>query len=152
MQTSEQTICNISLSSILCMSYTLDENNNIFKKLNLKNENYLNIRDGVQLSNKLYNFQEFYSLLNKSSLRRFAYKLINPLLIKNYLLYPCNIEDKIVAKNVCAETILLKKYLRKFKHNYRNYFFYKNGNFNNVPTEKEMNTSAIKYLFLLTGI
>ena len=83
MQTAEQTICNISLSSILCMSYTLDENNNIFKKLNLKNENYLNIRDGVQLSNKLYNFQEFYSLLNKSSLRRFAYKLINPLLIKN---------------------------------------------------------------------
>ena len=56
------------------------------------------------------------------------------------------------VKKLFLKSFLLKKYLRKFKHNYRNYFFYKNGNFNNVPTEKEMNTSAIKYLFLLTGI
>ena len=50
------------------------------------------------------------------------------------------------------QLVLLEKYIRKFRRNYKRYFFYQNGNYANLPTDREINTYAIETLFLLIGI
>ena len=146
MQISEQKIRSLNLRFLLCGTYTLKENHKIFKQITLKKDIYLNINLDGKVANPK---KEFYDLLNSLALRRFAYILVKPILLKNPPPFSFNL---IGNKKIWNETILLKKYLRKFKHNYRKIFFFQNGNFGNLPTEKEMNTLAIKFLFLVAGI
>ena len=127
------------LGYLVCSLYTLSEYHQLFKKLDLKNDIYINISNGDRFSRKIDNLGDFYLLLNKASLRRFT----------NFLITPIKSFEKEENYN---ETILLKKYLRKFKYHYRRYFFYQNGNYLNLPTNKELNGFAVKMLFLLTGI
>ena len=51
-------------------------------------------------------------------------------------------------------TNILKRsnFLRKFKYNYRAYFVGQGENFYNLRSDKELNTSALHTLFLLSGI
>lgn len=132
----------VSPGSLICCLYTLSSRNKFLKK-KLKKDIYLYInRRKDYVSADLEQFDELYKLLNSLSLRRFAYRLIKPL----------PLVDKSNVQDICDETVLLKKYLRKFKYNYRLYFFYKSGNHELLPTDKEVNMLAIKSLFFLVGI
>jgi len=148
---SEKASTKMSLISLICTLYTLSEENNVFKYVNLKHSIFFNKKVWKGPTNSLGIFQEFYLLINKSSLRKFAYLLLKPLLFSTDSILTCNITKGDVENNN-NETILLKRYLRKFQYNYRRYFLYHNGNYENLPTSKEINTYAIKTLFLLAGI
>ena len=139
----------INSSLLICSLYTIAENNKIFKELNLKNDVYLSMLDSDHFSTNSKNFTDFYKLLNKPSLRRFAYSLIKPLLKENYLIFSYN---KNVTREVFDETTSLKKYLRKFKHNYCRFFFNQNVSYEYLNTDKNIDTHAVELLFLITGI
>jgi hypothetical protein len=130
----------INSNSLICCLYTLSNRKKNLKR-NLKKDIYLhtNSKRNYFLAD-LKQLDELSKLLNNLALRRFAYRLIKPLVNKT------NIYD------ICDETILLKKYLRKFKYNYHLYFFCQNVNHEFWSTDKEINMSAIKSLFFLVGI
>lgn len=130
----------INPSPLICCLYTL-ANRNKFLKENFKKDIFLHVNSKKDhFSADVKQLGELYKILNNLSLRRFAYRLIKPLVSKN------NVED------ISDETALLKKYLRKFKYNYRLYFFHQNDNYELLPTDKEINMSAIKSLFFIVGI
>jgi|TARA_B110000261_G_scaffold105262_1_gene118154 hypothetical protein len=146
----EKTPAKTNLISLICTLYTLSEENNVFKYVNLKNSIFFHKINSKRPLVNLGIFQEFYILINKPSLRKFAYLLLKPLLVSTDSRMIFNIEEENLNNN--NEIILLKRYLRKFQYNYRRYFLYQNGDDENLPTCKEMNTYAIKTLFLLAGI
>ena len=130
----------INSSPLICCLYTLVNRNTLLKE-NLKKDIFLHVNSKKDnFSADVKQLDELYKILNNLSLRRFAYRLIKPLVSKN------NVED------INDETSLLKKYLRKFKYNYRLYFFHQNDNYELLPTDKEINMSAIKSLFFIVGI
>lgn len=137
----------VNLECIFCGLYTLVEFDPVFKKLNLQNSIFLNTYNKNLSVNNLKNFSEFYEILNNKDLRVFAYILLNPLRNDKYL-------SSLFKENELAEeeVVLLQRYLRKFKYTYFKYFYYQNENFDSVPSAKELNTMAIKFLFLLVGI
>ena len=137
---------------LLCTLYTIYESQKIFKNLNLTNDIYLDTDSYHNFSVNLKNLREVYNLLTKPSLRRFSYILINPLLkLKNSPADSYN-ENILKDKEVYNDKILLKKYLIRFKYNYHRYFRYQSGDLKDLPTDKELNVSAITLLFLVTGI
>jgi len=152
MEISKKTKFKFNLSSLLCGLYTLSENDKFFKKVSLKNDIFLNINSNDYFSPKLVNCHNFTKLLNKLSLRRFSYNLLKPVLTANYIDLALNNNNGGRTKECYEEIILLRKYLRKFKYNYRSYFIEQSRNFNNLPSDKELNTSAIDILFLFSGV
>ncbi len=142
-----KTLSNVDIDLILCSLFTLTPSNKLFKNINFKNDIYCLNGESYLLSNK-ENFKDLYNLLNESYLRQFAYNLLEPFrtnrnLVTNPLTKCESLDD---------QTILLKKYLRKFNYIYNHYFLTKSGNYNLLPTEKEINYFALKSLFLLMGI
>ena len=152
MEISKKTKFKFNLSSLLCGLYTLSENDKFFKKVSLKNDIFLNINSNDYFSPELVNWHNFTKLLNKLSLRRFSYNLLKPVLTANYIDLALNNNNEGRTKECYEEIILFRKYLRKFKYNYRSYFIEQSRNFNNLPSDKELNTSAIDVLFLFSGI
>jgi hypothetical protein len=149
MQILKNHLNNINLNYLLCGLYTLSGNHRFFKKLNFTSHIYIDKNEIDDFYSG--NIYDFYTLLDKSTSRRFAFQLIKPFLKKNYLIKTSHIENKIVNIDTIQETILLKRYLKKFKYNYYRYFFCKNVKLNS-PTSKEVNMAAIELLFLLLGI
>lgn len=149
MQTSKKSI--ISLHYLICSIYTLSNNDPFFKKINFKNTTYLSKRNIKNLLSNEKKVNEFYSLINSPLLKKFVFQIIQVILKSNKKLNLdfLNIENKIKFYD---EIVLLKKYLDKFHYNYRHYFIYQNGDCINPPTNKEINTNAIKALILLTGV
>ena len=145
---------NLSVTAryLFCSLYTLSENHIVFKKINFKNEFFLNLNNDDYFFINEENFLELYKSLNRKSLRILSYRLIRPLLNPRSLRFFYDVENNSVTKEMDSEIILLKNYLRKFKYNFRRSFFYQNGNYNNFPADKELNEFAIQLLFLLTGI
>ena len=146
-------------SSLICCLYTLDNKNKFFKQLNLKNDIYLDINnENDYFSTDIKNFDELYKLINKIALRRFVFLLLKPIIIgpsiwnfeENQLFNPKLSTSKF--KTFYEDATLLKIYLQKFKYNYRLYFFYQNGNYEFLPTDKELNMFSIRSLFFLIGI
>lgn len=135
-----------SLDFLLCSLYTLYGNHEIFKKLNLRTDLDLDIKNSFELKGK--NLYQLESLLSQTALKQFILYLLTPFLTLNDDL---NDATKLLKRDSYQIT-LLKKYMRKFRRNYKRYFFYQNGNYGNLPTDKEMNIYAIESLFLLTGI
>ena len=132
----------INSKYLICSLYTLHETSKFFKDLDLKNETCLNTNNSEKQINGVQDFTNFYELLNNISLRRFSFFLLKPLLL----------EKKIVNEEIFECTILLEKYLKKFKYNYYHYFLFQNGSLEPLPVGKEINTAAIKSLFLLAGL
>ena len=151
MQILEKTSTKLNIDPLLCTLYTILEDNSIFKNVNIKHNIFLNKKNPKKPTPNSKIFQELYILVNRLSLRKFAYLLIKPLLISTNSSLFSNIVKTDIQKNE-SETTLLKKYLQRFQYNYRRYFLYQNGNYENTPTNKEINTYAIKTLFLLAGI
>ena len=155
MQILEKQVLNFNLSLLLCSLYTLFEFHKIFKRLNLKEDIFLNVNNIDYFSkNKEGEIsKEFYMLVNKLSLRQLSYFILKPFLSSNYFnTFSLNNKVKDWNKGFYNEMILVKKYLQKFKYNYKRYFFSQNGTFVNLPPNKELNMYAIKLLFLITGI
>lgn len=152
MRISRNPILNAELPFLVCSLYTLFETHKTFTLTNIKQDIYSNLNNDNYFSIEMESFKEFYKLLNKLSLRRFSYILIKPILNRDYLLFYNVPKNKMANPKVYNEILFLKKYLRKFKYHYRRYFFFKNGNFVNLPKEKELNVYAIKMLFLIAGI
>ena len=136
------------LNFLICTLYTLLAEDKIFKDLNMGDNIYLRATKNTLLSNKIKNFNDFYSLINNLTIRRFAYILIRPILLEKYEI------SAYTMKNVelREDTILLKKYLVKFRFNYNRYFVYNIEQDNNLMASKEINSLAIESLFFLTGI
>ena len=137
----------VDLSYFICSFYTLCEDNKFFRTFNLGNGNL-----EFKILDDTAHRTVFSKLLNKISLNKLAFDLIEPLLNQNSILIEST--SKSIKKNgkLDEETILLKIYLRKFNYNYRRYFLYLNDNFVNLPTNKKINMSAIECLFLLAGV
>ncbi len=149
---SNELLLGVNLSYLNCSLYTLCENNKIFKTFNLKTNILLDINNADYFFYSDQNFPEFYKTLNKQSLRRFAYVLIKPFQKVNYYPFLSNNSNTQPKEEIYKEINLLKAYLRKFKYHYRRHFFYQNQNYETLPTAKEMNSMAIKALFVLTGV
>jgi len=145
-------LLNTNSSYIICTLYTLISKDKIFKKLNIKKGTYLKLNTDNTLFIPKENIEDLYILLNTPALRRFAYNLVKPLINSPSQLIISAKRGNTLSQENCNEIILLKKYLRKFKYNYRRYFFYEGENYDNFPTDKEINMSAIKLLFLIIGI
>ena len=152
MQRWNQSKLDISLNYLVCSLYTLSEYNPVFKKLILKNTIYINKNNKNHFLNNSDNFTEFYKFLDSAAVRRFAIILLHPLLKKGYLSYSFIKDNELIDKDSYNEMFLLKRYLRKFTYNYLNYFHAQNENLENFSNRKELNTAALKSLFLLAGI
>lgn len=152
MRIPETSVLKINKTYLICSLYTLCGNHKVFRKFNLKNDTYINIKNFNCLSYNVKKFYGFSALINKSSLKELSFGLLKPFLTSSDILTDLNFDIKKALPTFYDETILLRKYLLKFNHNYRKYFFYQNGNFVNLPTNKEINMYAIESLFLLAGI
>lgn len=151
---SQKNLSGLNLSFLICGLYTLCEDGELLRKSSVKNQIYLDIKQGDDVE-VLKNVIEFYKLTNKFSLRNFSASLIKSLITLNFSSSFFIIKNEsLVEKNYVDEMspYWLKKYLRKFKYNYRRYFFYQNSVYINLPTNKQMNAAAIGFLFLITGI
>lgn len=132
----------VDLKLLVCGLYTISENDRFFKRIKFKKDKfYLDKQD----------LHEFKILLNSPPLRKFAFKLLKPLLNKNNSLSSIK-ANQLIQDESYNEIILLKKYLRKFKYNYYRFFYFQNISSRYFFTEKETNKIAIRFLFLLVGI
>jgi len=138
----------VDVDFIICCLFTLASSNQLFRNIDLKKDIYLGIGGGNYLLSNVENFTELSTLLNKSSLRQFAYFLLKPFLSKQNFSF----QDRNKNTELTEQTIVFKKYLKKFKYFYKRYFFVKNENYNLLPTEKEMNLFATESLFFVLGI
>lgn len=141
----------ICLDSLMCSLYTLSGSHEVFKKINLKNDLRLDLENIEYFSNfnKVENFYELEKIFNDSLVKLFAFYLLAPFLNLDKFF---NGKSRSINKEITTETTLLKKYLRRFKKNYKRYFSYQNGTYITSPTNKELNMYAIESLFLLLGI
>lgn len=152
---SKKIILDVNLSFLICTFYTLSNDDTFFKVVNIRGNLFLHINNFDYFYKDFKNpeeFLQFYKFLNKSSLRRFGYILLNPFLTPNNSFSKSTLTVKNETKEIFTRHNLLKKYLQNFKRNYRRHFLYQNGNYPNLPTDREINTFALKLLFLLVGI
>ena len=149
MKTASIPLRNLEINFLMCSFYTLSKNHESFKKLDLKNGLYLEINKNINSSTNIEIAFPLYNLINQSALQEFAIILLAPFLNIKQLPLSIIINNRKKTGKLYNETLLLKKYLRKFKYNYHRHFFCQNKNFN---TDKEINMYAIKSLFLIAGI
>ena len=136
---------NLHLSSLICSLLVFVPTDELFKKLDLKKDIYWGLKNE---SFALKNVEYFYPLLNKISIRRFSYNLIKPVISKQLP----DSDIKKTKNNFNNETILLQKYLKKFKVFYKQYFLINEDNTNRLLTDKDINSLALESLFILSGI
>ena len=152
MTIAEKLIPDVNLSFLICSLYTICETEEIFKKLNLKKSVYFYLYINENFAIDLDSLQNTYKILNRVSVRRYSYFLIKPFLNLKKSSKNSTIKKTSQNKENYTSTVFLKKYLRKFKYNYNRYFIRQNSTYENLPTNKEINESAIKLLFIFAGI
>ena len=84
---------------------------------------------------------DYLVLLNKNSLRTFAYTLVVVLL-----------DSKSAGHKYLNSKKLLKQYLKKYNYFYTNYFETNSNGTEPFKNKKEINTLAINALFIIVGI
>jgi len=135
---------NLRLNFLLCSLFVLSSTDKLFTELDLRKDIYCKVDEQIVI---LGNFKTLYLLLNKISVRQFAYILIRPILFKKLLsskaLSPSDL------KELDTQAILLRKYLKKFREFYRRYFIFPGKK---KMADKEINFFAIETLFLITGV
>ena len=130
----------LDFNLILCALLTIAPYDSIFKQLTVTKG--LSSYATATFYLPPPSFELLYSLINKKTIREFAFVLIDPLI---------NIKTdnhKIRA----AKEELLKTYLKKYQYNYTNYFLIQQEQRNQKPCYKELNKSAIQALFFIVGI
>jgi hypothetical protein len=146
MRITEKSLTSIDLNFIISSIYTLSAEhiilNNIFLDI---------VKVDIPFSDKK-TLKEVRYLLNKHSLRMVTSQLVKSCSILDYYLSNSKIENQNITVEIYNETLFLKKYLRKFKYNYKRYFFHRNKDYENLFTNRELNIYAIKALFLIAGL
>ena len=89
-----------------------------------------------------------YDVLNKRSLRQLVYTILEPFLLIENISFKSN----TTKKNSFTKTVLLKKYLKKFRYTYYRYFQSRNNENYQILTNKELNNLAIRSLFTILGV
>ena len=127
----------VNFGFVLCSVFTLLPNMLFFKHAVLKQQVSRNfsVYPNFILPETDYNVS-LYVTLNNLTLRQAAGTLIEP----------------IIRNKSTLQSDLLLQYLKKFRYNYRRYFFVKNKNYSNFLTDIELNTGAIQTLYLLAGL
>ena len=147
----------ISLRYLICSVYTLLGSDQFFKQMNFKDPTYLskkNINYFLSDEKKIY---EFYSLIKRPALKKFAFKRIQFFLNSNRIIQP-KVKINVAflttenRNKFCYEFTLFTKYLKKFHYNYRHYFIYQNSDCITSPTDAEIGANAVKALLLILGI
>ena len=152
MKKRKQLNLDVNLNYLICSLYTLSEYNHVFKKLVLKNAISWGTNNKNHSLNNVGNFNDIYKLLESAALRRFSVILLYPLLKKGLISYAGIKKNTMFDADTYNEMFLLKRYLRKFSYNYLKYFQNQNENANPIFNQKDLNTEALKILFLLAGI
>ncbi len=125
---------------ILCSLYTLVPNASLFKDINLY---YIN----NEIYDFLTNFTKIENLCNKKFVKKLAFIIIQPFLRRDF-----NTLNKGRNKQKSRERILLNKYLKRYRNTYYRFFYSNNYTTIKKLTKKEINTFAIKALFLIVGV
>ena len=134
---------------LLCSLFTLEPNNDSFKRINLRHNFSLSpiINNKKNLFITLYNerhIKDYHNLLNRYSIRQIAYTLLKPILFQ-----PKTVKGNL--KIYHSDVITLKQYLKKYKYFYTRYFCTQ-SNENGPLSNKELNYFAIHSLFLILGV
>lgn len=147
MKRSLSTWSSIEINILVCSLIALIPNSLIFKELNIKNSFPYIRQDPNLILINLYYLENLSFLLNKQSIRKIAYNILQPLLqeIKK------ENEETFNLKGDAVEYKAFKKYLQKFKYSYKEIFLKKTFMTKHIVSEKEINFLAIKSLFFLVG-
>lgn len=130
----------LDFNIILCSLLTIAPYDNIFRQLTIAyGSRYYNT---TSFYFPTQDFELLYSLINKKTIREFAFVLLDPLI---------NIKTDNSEQRPAKEE-LLKTYLKKYQYNYKNYFLPQQGQLNQKPCYNELNQSAIQALFFIIGI
>lgn len=140
------------ISFLLCSILVLKPHQTFFQNLNIKKNIKLEIfsKEETYILTALSNNSledELQTILNQSSIRQLAYKVIKPILIYKQETKTYNKELKPSKKDLS----LLRKYLKKFRYFYKKFFLHQK-NQNTKISSTDINTKAIQMLFLLVGV
>ena len=133
---------------IVCALFTLFSHDKKFRVLNNTISSTAPTR--ARSTSLLYNQQLCYlkDLLNKPLTRKLACRILRPLLENNTLTVP-PFQNQLQQQY--DETLLLKKYFKKFRFNYYRYYYS-----SSYPRErfqiKKLNLIALNMLLLLAGV
>lgn len=130
----------LDFNLILCALLTIAPYDSIFKQLTVTKG--LSSYSTATFYLPPPSFELLYSLINKKTIREFAFVLLDPLI---------NIKTDNSEQRPAKEE-LLKTYLKKYQYNYKNYFLPQQGQLNQKPCYNELNQSAIQALFFIIGI
>ena len=143
---SREELLKVKINFLVCSLRTLSPNDKTFKNFNPKPFPTIGIDNGSTILAGIEDLVYMNNLLNKTSLRQFSDTLIKPVFEKEVFL------SKVSSKKLYKKTTLFKKYLKKFKHAYSRYFYCKISNYNEYPSDKEINTLALMSLLLIVGV
>ena len=135
------------LNFLKCTFYTLLQDNEKFRHLHLNGINYFQITNPNNPYKDIRACSSFRNIFHSLLLRNLTFRLISPLL-ENKVFNLISLNEQIYSR---VDPLLLKKYLRKFRHNYK-YYFDQNVDSSETLTNKEINSLALESLFLLTGV
>jgi len=125
---------NLKIDFLLFSLLSIASNDLAFKDLNMKNGHEVEEFTEASILTHTSNFSNFQKLLNNISIRRLSYSIIEGLS-----------EDKP------KENLLLEQYLKKYKHLYTRQFVNRINTPKTFPTNKIINSFAIKSLMILVG-
>jgi len=133
------------LSFLICALLVLSPTDYFFEKIDLKNDIFIDVQTQDYVHT---DFDSFYTLINKVTVRQFAYILLRPLLFERAI----DLQNFNIKNEWYPHAILLQEYLKQFKHLYNYYFLLFSGSANLSLTDKEINSFAIDALFLISGV
>jgi hypothetical protein len=129
------------ITFLICAVFTIAPYDKVFKHLNKRRTIGRNrLKQNLKLSQRKF-LDDFLVLLNKNSLRTFAYTLVVFLL-----------DSKSAGHKYLNSKKLLKQYLKKYNYFYTNYFETNSNGTEPFKNKKEINTLAINALFIIVGI
>lgn len=133
---------------LICSLFTLLPNATLFKELNINKDSYSKlVSEEIFVMDSEY-LGNFFLLVNKPLVRQLAYNILQPIFQEI-----TNVPNSTLSKkNDSFEQQALEKYIRKFKYFYKLFFSDKFWLSKYQLTEKEINSLAIKFLFILIGI
>ena len=132
---------------LICSLYTLSPNAKLFQYANFGLNLGLDYDESPYSLINSKNCIEFQNLLKKKPLRDFSYNLVKSLLDEDSFFRKENLRKTTTCYK---QSLVLKNYLRKFRHNYRYYF--KVADSNDFINPQKLNSIAIKCFMLIHGI
>ena len=144
----------INICFILCTIFILEPHNPIFRYFIIRESAYYDNNNKTKIGLPLKDTEVLIGLselLKNSSIRQLAKDIVHPIYVNNH---PPEDEtySQMFYQSFAEETILLKKYLSKFKYFYKRYFAMRNATLTPQLKDKELNYFAIHSLFLIVCI